>query len=292
MAFKKQLDTLKSNWLFLVILVVIIVAVSAIGNVFTDGGYYGGFESLSAPEAVSYDMERGAYYGNSDFAPEVEERVIVKTASLSTKVERGTFSANEATLKSIITASDSFLLNEDVSKVGVGRKQYYRGYYQIKVETSKYGSVIEQLKAIGEVQSFNEDSRDVTGSYIDLQDRLELEKKRLGRYKQMYDEAKDISDRIELNDRIFNQERTIKYLEDSIANIDKRVDYSQVSFTVTEKRSEYSNIVFLKLSDLAKGIVNSVKALIILIVYVLPWIVAIWIIALIVKLFKKKRRRR
>lgn len=62
----------------------------------------------------------------------------------------------------------------------------------------------------------------------------------------MYKEATSIQDKLTLNDRIFDQERRIKYLTDSINNMDQRIEYSTVYISLTEKKSEYINIVFVK----------------------------------------------
>ena len=51
----------------------------------------------------------------------------------------------------------------------------------------------------------------------------------------MLTEATAVSDKIELSDRIFNQERTIKYFEDQLKNAGTRVEYSTLYVTLTEK---------------------------------------------------------
>jgi len=53
-------------------------------------------------------------YAEQDFAPEVEERKIIKTTSMSSEVDRGTFGAAVLNLKNIIDSSDSFILNENI----------------------------------------------------------------------------------------------------------------------------------------------------------------------------------
>ena len=66
------------------------------------------------------------------------------------------------------------------------------------------------MKEIGEVTSFSENADDITEQFVDLETELVAEKERLARYKQMLSEATLVEDKIQLSDRIFNQERTIK----------------------------------------------------------------------------------
>ena len=101
----------------------------------------------------------------------------------------------------------------------------------------------------------------------------------------MFNDAIIISDKIVLNDRIFDQERRIKYLKESIDNIDKKVDYSQISLTLNEKRSEYVDIAVVKFSELIMRLVGSFNTLISLVFMALPWLV----LYLIFKFVTKKK---
>lgn len=233
MGIKEQLIKLKDNWLLIAIVVVVFIFVSGMfsGSGLTRG--LGGYSQELAPaggEAFSkmaYDSSYAEEYPSPDegFAPEETVRKVVKTSSMSTEVGRGSFYESENKLLGIVKSSGSYLLNQNVNKYGTDRKSYYIGSYQIKVDVKNYDSVVAHLKEIGEVQSFSENSEDVTESYTDLKIEIESEKSRLKRYEAMYAEAKEVADKIELNDRIFDLERSIKYMEDALENIDERVDY-------------------------------------------------------------------
>ena len=276
MSIRKQFDTIKNNWLMIVLILVVVMFLSGNGVVNSGLNVVKGigqsFDRVS--EVASSDMMR--YPGvSNDFAPEVEERKIVKSSSLSSEIDRGEFSEAEIKLKNIISSSGAYLLNERVDKNGKGWKVYYSGQYSLKVDTSKYDAILSQLKEIGEVQNFNENTDDVTGRYDNLEIELGVEKERLVRYNEMYENAEEVSDKIDLNDRIFNQERKIKYLEDSLKNIDNKIDYSSINFSMTEERSEYINIALVKLSSLVRTFVNNFNALVSFIFGVIPWAIVV-----------------
>lgn len=291
MGIKEQLLKLKENWLIAILILFLLFALSGGSGIITplfDNAVYsvrGGIAS----EAAVYQEKAYYPYPSEDFAPGVEERKITTTATLSTEIKRGAFDESESRLKGILSSSGSYLLNENAQKYGTGRKAYRQGNYQIKVESSKYDSVISQLKEIGELSSFSQNAEDITGSYTDAEIELQAEKERLVRYMSMYDEAKEVADKIELNDRIFDQERRVKYLEDSIENIGQRVDYSAIYFTMNEKQSEYANISFVKFSELIRNLVGSFNALIGLLFTLVPWAIAALILRFIWKIFKKKK---
>lgn len=296
MDIKKQLAKIKDNWLLIAITIVVFIFISGIfsGGSLTRMASYD--ESLSQQADASYDKASyaegvGGGYGfpipNEDFAPGVQDRKIVKTSSMSTEVERETFYDSEKKLLDIVKSSDSYLLSQNVNRYGTDRKSYLNGNYQIKVDVEKYDSVVTQLKSIGKVQSFNENSNDVTGQYTDLKIEIESEKARLKRYETMYAEAKEIKDKIDINDRMFDLERQIKYLEDSLKNIDQKVEYSTIYITITEKKSEYYDIMFVKLSELISLAVGSSNTLIRFLMTILPWALAFLIIRFVVKRFRK-----
>lgn len=303
MKIEEQVKKIKENWFILVLMLVLVLFLSR-GNMLsgsTSSSYsyqsdymsamptsgFGGVSGFGGGYAESSRIE--SYYGNNDFAPEIEERIITKNAQISTEIEKGLFQEAELKLKSIIESSEAYLLDESVNRYGYARRSYYRGIYEIKVESPKYEETIVQLKEIGNVQSSSEKQKDITGEYTNLQIEIETEKERLVRYEDMYKEAEIISDKIELNDRIFNQERKIKYMEKWLETKDQQVEYSTIYFTMTEKQSEYASVVFVKFSELVRGLVSSFNALIKLIVVLIPWAIAGMIITFVVKRIKKKK---
>ena len=299
MGVKEQLIKLKENWLLLVLIVLVIGFLNFGSSISFNKGLssvdYLESRSMSPMVGTSYYLKdsSGAMpmpIAQQDFAPEVKERKITKSSSISIETEQGNFKDAESKLKSIVSSTDSYLLSENVNKYGSGWKSYYNGYYQIKVDSRKYSAVVAQLKGIGEVKSFNENAEDITGRYTNVKIEIESEKAKLDRYNQMYKEAALISDKLQLNDRMFEQERKIKYLEDSLKNMDRQVDYSTISVSLAEKQSGYAGITFIKFSELIRGLVSSINSLLTLIFVVLPYGVAALVIWLIVRIVKRKRR--
>ena len=297
MGVKEQLIKLKENWLLLVLIVLVIGFLNFGSSISFNKGLssvdYLESRSMSPMVGTSYYLKdsSGAMpmpIAQQDFAPEVKERKITKAGSLSIEAEQGNFKDVESKLKSIVLSTDSYLLSENVNKYDSGWKSYYNGYYQIKVDTRKYSTVVAQLKGIGEVKSFNENAEDITGSYTNVKIEIESEKAKLDRYNQMYKEAALISDKLQLNDRMFEQERKIKYLEDSLSNIDTRVDYSTINVRINEKQSEYVNVVFVKFSELIKGLVSSLNTLLRFIFIIAPWAIFIFAVRFIKNLLKRK----
>ena len=298
MGIKDQVKTLKNNWLIIALFLVGLFAMTGMGNGIMSGVMYDSFDrgyggDMMMAESTSYKSGRGYMpspsYGD-DFAPEVEERVIVKNSYLNSEVEQGTFYENEQRLKDIIQTSDAFLLNENVNEYETNWNSYFSGSYSIKVPAGKYDAVLSQLREIGELQSFSDNSQDITGSYTNQNIEVEMERARLQRFLEMYEGAELMEDKILLNDRIFDQERRVKYLDDAIKNMDTRVQYSQVSFSMSEKRSEYVDVTLVRFSNLVESLVNSLNALLQLVFMGLPWALLFVGYKAVSKLVKKKKK--
>lgn len=291
MSFKQQLTKLKENWLLIALILVVVVLFSGIGSIGSLGSSLSSAKYMAESNYADMGVARGGYYPSpvsEDFRPDIETRIITKTASMSNEVERGSFSAAENQMRGIVAGNKGYILNENVNTYDQGRKEYQVGYYSIKIDTKQYETVLDQLKAIGEVKSFNENAQDITGQYTNTNDQLEVERDRLKRYQALFDEAKSIEDKLNLEDRIFNQERTIKYLEDSVDNMDLIVEYSTVSFTLNEKQSSYANVQFTKLSQLVRSFVDSFNALLNLLFIAVPWLIGLVIVIVGYKFFKRK----
>jgi len=291
MTMKEQFRKIKDNWLIIAAVIVVLVFMN-LGNL--GGSFMGSMgnqysKSMSASyDEMSYTGSSGYYPNyNSDFAPEVTERKLTKNANLQTEVERGTFLQAQQTMKNILSSSDSFLLQENVNNYGTEKKSYLHGSYQIKVDREKYDSVISQLKAIGEVQSFSESTTDITGQYTNNEIALQTEKDRLARYQQIYSEATTVEDKLNAEDRIFNQERTVKYLEDALNNMDRRIEYSTVSFTMTEKQSDYADVAMVKLSALLRNLVDSWNTLLYFLFIIAPWAVVALVVWVVWRMVRK-----
>ncbi len=284
MTLKNQFQKIRENWLLLILVAVILVAFSGINNVpFVDIGT----KQMAIDESVGIARSSLSYPQYDNFVPEAQQRFITKTASLSTEIERNTFAEADSEVKNLVKGFNALIINENQNKNRRGKTSFLSSSYIIKVETSKYDSLVSQLKGIGDVSFFNEDADDITEQKLDLEAALEAERERLKRFEQLFEEAETTQEKIELTDKIFNQERTIKYYEEELENINNRVSYSTIYLTITEKRSDFANAAFITFSQIATNFVDSINVLINLVIIIIPWAIALLIIWTI---YRKYRR--
>jgi len=287
MGVKEQLIKVKDNWLLIALILIIIIFFNAGSRSFGSIAGFDATKSLGVSELSYIRSGITPPVYQQDFAPDVQERRITKSASLSSEVELGKFKETETRLKRIVKSSNGFLLNENVNRIDTGRRAYLTGSFEIKVRADQYDYVIAQLNGIGKVMAFTENSMDITNSYVNTQIELDAEKERLERYETMYNDADEISDKINLNDRIFDQERKIKYMEDALANNERSIEYSTIYVILSEKRSGYADVAMVKFSELVEDLVSSINTVFHLFFVLLPYSISAFVIWIIVKLFKK-----
>lgn len=298
MTLKNQWKTLKENWLIGAVLLILFLLPSFSTLMFqTTSSSFGGYaEGSSAAVKMAGERASSSYYSSPDypsplaanFAPEVEDRKVTKTANLAMEVERGKFPEAEQQLKHIVKENKGFILNENSNRYGEGKRAYLAGSYTIKVEVQKYDAVVATLKLLGEAQSFSENAEDITGTFKSLETELKAERQRLQRYQKMLEEATVISDKLELTDRIFNQERTVAYLEDSWKNQGQQVEYATVYVQLNEERSEYVDVALVAFSELISLLVQSFNSLLKLLFWIVPYAIGAGVAWWVVRKVKKK----
>ena len=122
--------------------------------------------------------------------------------------------------------------------------------------------------------------------FTNLEIEIETEKSRLATFNNLLTSTTDVEQQIELTDRIFNQERRIKYLEDSLKNQGNRIDYSTITVSLNEKQSEYANIKLIKISQLYKNLINNTNSVIGFLFSLIPWAIVGFVLY---KVYKRKK---
>ncbi len=292
MTIKNQFEVFKNNWLIVVLIFVVLIFVSNISLITNSSQNLLSHGSDSQRlNNQNYKSSMVGVYSGEDFAPEENSRKIITTTSLEIEIKRGSFYKLEKDLIDLFTSTNSLVLSKNVRKIGEGRSSKLSGNYYLKVDIKNYSLVLEELKRYGEIEYIDSNLKDITGNYKNLEIELASEKERLNRYLEMYSEVSEINDKINLNDRIFNQERRIKYLENSLNRKDEQIEYVTIYFTMTEKKSFYSNVVFVSISNLLKDFIDSFNLLISLFFRVLPWVIIYFISRIIYLKFNKSKKK-
>lgn len=286
----KIISHLQKHWKNYLIALLFLVVLS---NLYVPQLMYQGVGTLTSKSMVAemaYDsgIARSAYYpypsyGDS-FAPDVEERMIIKNGNVN--IETRDYDAAKNSIHNLIKANDGIILNENENEYN---EEYRIASFQIKVDSTKFDSVIEQIQTYGDVLNVNVYSNDVTGTYTDYTERISRYESQIETYKKMLEKEANIEEEVQIQQRIDQLEDQIYYLSKSQSNLGEKVQYSELYISLKEKPSLISELDFLGIKDAFKVFLNALSNGIKMVLMVAGFILPFGLVYYGYRLVKRKR---
>lgn len=285
MDFKKHFTINWKNYM-IAILVIFLLGGNLTSNLLNSASSNFNSKSLSMSDSMYYGESVGrsiSYSQNSvDFAPEVEDRKKIKNANLV--LETDNYDSAKNSIINTIKAKDGIILRENEYKY----KEDYRSLsLNFKINADNLDTMLSEIKTFAEVESLNVYVNDVTGNYVDYNERLVRYETQIVKYEEMLKKEMSIEEEISVQNRIDNLENSIFYLKKQIGSIDEDVSYSDVSISLKEEANILSEIDFLGLKDSFKMFMESLDGAIRFIILAIGFILPFGIIYLIYKISRK-----
>ena len=175
--------------------------------------------SYQALESVSYE----SYAESSTEVDKIveAERKVIYNADMRIKVDE----IEEQTKTVIAKAKEQggYMISSDID------------YVSVRVPAEKLTSFLDEVATIGEVESRNVYSRDITEAYADMELRLENAEKTRKRYLELLDKAESVSDILEIEKELERLNTSIEQLKGQLNSYDKQVQFSKVSVSFFTK---------------------------------------------------------
>ncbi len=167
----------------------------------------------------------------------------------------------------------------------------------LRIPAEKLESFLQEAEDVGNITAYTNQVEDVSDSYYDIQTRLDTQLMKMERLQALLAEATEVSDLIEIESSIADTQYMIDSYQGRLKGMDDDVDFSTVTVYVQETRVvETKEATFFE--RVAAGIADSVEnGLIFLedacvfLLSALPWIAAVAVIVIIVRLIVKKRKK-
>jgi len=271
-----------------------------------------------------------------DYSPEyamVQDNVLANVATLfdesdgfSDKEESVTNSDERKVIKNIYIAIDTENIENAFNEISfntealggyveyssIGNKTY--GYYEktnsneemryasinIRIPSDELNNMILYVESFGDVTNKSTNTVDQTDYYYDIDNQIKNLEAREDRLRDLMNEAKDISDIIEVERELTRVRNEIDALTRNLAYIDKSVDYSFLNVQLREIidiESKINPVERNVFDEAKKGIIKNINRLInfiqsafIFIISYLPMIVVIGVVVVIMAKFYKKMK--
>lgn len=192
-------------------------------------GYNDENNQLNDPEEIIEDgQNQGGDVTNDAQAPSLENRKIIYKADLVMAVVNPTEVYN-----SVLTSLESY--QAYIENANITSDLYV---VTIRVLSSEFDALVEDLKTSGELVSYQKTSEDITNTYSTFEARYEALQARHDRILELISEATNLSTILELEEERYEIEAELNNIGITLANYDSLVDYSTIDLTIKEAKEE------------------------------------------------------
>jgi len=223
---------------------------------------YGGMnESKEAPVS---DMEADSLAGGGSGALAADvsnailaERKIIRSANLTIEVEN--FDTAFSNIESIILGIGFIQeTNIDTDRVYMDEKQVLikSGTIVLRVDKTKFDSVIGKLRGIGDVFNYTTNGQDVTEQYVDVESRLRLLKLEEAKLEAYLAKIDDLDKIFQAESKLTDIRYQIESLTGNLNKLNSLVDLATITINMNERRPDYKPPKPLSYGD---KLLNSLK---------------------------------
>lgn len=256
--------------------------------------YMGNYDSAeSGGETAGFsEAASGDTAPNGTFVAALEQRKVIKRASFSMQAKD--FQAAMNSLEEKITTSGSYIENsESWGEIEQGNKNVSM---TVRVPVDQYEAFKAYLPEIGNVTSSSESGEDVTSQYFDTDARLTALRTQEKRLLELLEQAQNMEDLLAIEDKLTNVRLEIEQLTTTLKRYDGLISYATVTVNMEQTRDyvvkddSFGSQLWQTVKDSAKGLLEVGKNALFVLIWALPYLILIAVIALIVRWRLKKRR--
>ncbi len=241
------------------------------------------YEENGGPEAPAPD-------GAPVMAP-IEERSLVYTGVVTVRVQSVVLAANEATAIAVgaggIVAGDNRAVDDNNSQAT----------RVLRVPADRFSSTVDNLAKLGTELSRQLNVQDVTEALVDLDARIVAQQASVDRVRELLARAQSIAEIVSVESQLTQRQAELDSLTQRRAKLGGLVSLATITVvlygpaaTVPEETEETGFVAGLRSGW--DGFLKSVKVVITVIGWLLPWLIAFGIPVLVGVLTARARRRR
>lgn len=260
---------------------------------------YNAVEGLQSKSADTVDSIGGGGDAVQNVSNAIlSERKVIRSANVTVEVEN--FDEAYAKLDTMILGIgfiQSTNINSEKYFVDDMQKLLRHGAIVIRVDRDKFDNVLNSLKGIGEVLSWNINGEDVTDKFFDTESRLRLLRIEEGKLEEYLKKLSDLDQIFKTESRLTEIRYQIESLTGNLKKMSDLVDLSTIAITMNEKRpgadepskpQTYWEKLLYNFLESIKGVTGFLGDLIIVLVAAIPILVLIGLFVLIAFLIYRK----
>jgi len=272
-------------------------------------GLYSGQNSKQQSESFRAEMQQGrqavpAAMAGAPGAPEDTQvtttvnvnqpagRKIIYTADVSLVVQE--LEPLEKALASLVRSSRGFVAGHNISGSSTEPRE---AVWRIRIPVGRFDGFLEAVKQLGELQSIDLSSEDVTDQYIDLDARIRTKKRQEERLLVHLDRSTTrLQDILTVEGELTRVRGEIELAEGSLRQLKDQTDYTTVTLTAREvaaykppRRTTFGDRIVRQLSTSGSAVLSLGEGVVLFGVGLLPWMASLALLALPLAAWWRKR---
>lgn len=239
-------------------------------------------KNAESPKSAS-DSANGLDRKNGS-ADALKELKIIKSANIT--IEAGNAFSVFTEISEMAESAGGFVQDSSIYEEN--------GKLTLRIPTAKADVFLKEIRESYEIKNFSENSKDVSDEYTDNQSRLESARTALKRYQELLSKANSIDEILRVQDRIDDITADIESYEALKASYDSKVAYETIVININNSIITEDN----RWSDLSESLSDGMFLgfavflhVLIILLYCLPFIVAIIVIIVLVSRHNKKKKK-
>ncbi|MFB6221611.1 MAG: DUF4349 domain-containing protein [Halolamina sp.] len=234
----------------------------------------GGDAADREAEATGTPVEESG--GSADV--QASNRMRIKTAEFRVRVSA--FESSRTNLTTAARGYGGYVASSRIRTEERDNETYSDGTIVFRVPAENYSAFLETVRAQGTVVNEEEDVNDVTRRHADLEARLESLRAERDRLRELYEQANDTEDVLRVQRELADVQREIETTEAKLRTLENKVAYSTVTVSLHEERPDreyeeehwYDTGVITAFLDSVSGVLVTMRALVVGLAYVLPYL--------------------
>lgn len=224
---------------------------------------------------------------------QTDERSIIYTGSITVRLEKdGDLDAKAAQAIALVTAAGGFVGSDQRSSAD-GRAQ---ASLELRVPAARFAQLVDDLSGLGDEESRQLGTRDVTEDVVDLDARIATQQASVNRTRALLAQAKSVAELVSVEGELAKREAELASLQAKKRRLADLTSLSTITLMLlgpdveaTEEEPETGFIAGLKAGW--KALLVAFTALKTVVGALLPWAVAVGVPVLAVILVLRWRRR-
>lgn len=236
--------------------------------------------TASAGDGKSGDAEFQGQSLDTSGSAMVLQRARIMTGQVRLEVED--FEKARSRVVAATRERGGFVSGSDVNLHRDGNRTWKTGQVVVRVPRENFSALKEAVESHGTVVSSGTDSKDVTDQLVDIEARLKNLRAQREKLRNLYEEANETEDVLEVQKRLSEVQTEIERLEARQRSLQNRVAYSTITVriqepepgepSVTERVAWYETGVIAAFLSSVHGVGVALRALVVGFAYALPYL--------------------